>query len=572
MVLLVGVLMFVGRTVVISTLIACSLTACGGGGSSTESAGPTVTKAAEPVASEPAPATSTPEVPSTPVSTLAIKAQPQAVSVTAGGDAMFTVEANQTTGVTYQWSRNGKELAGETGVRLLLKGVTLDDSGAKFTVSVKATDATVKSAEAVLTVTAAAATAYPIMFATSVPGTGFGHQLNTFSNHSPLPGDAVAGGDLFIRYPDGTLRNLTKEAGWGVASGSIQGGAKAISVRQPSMHWDGKKALFSMMVGGATVRYANPARYWQIYEVSGLAKGEKVVITKVANQPEGYHNISPIYGTDDNILFISDAPLYGMKVTYPQLDEYEASATNTGVWKLNVSTGAVTQLQHAPSGVFDLFLDSFGRVLFTKWDHLQRDQEADLDRYSGANYGTIDFASETSTVTKAYPQRDSNGKLIADAKGVLYDQFPQPRIPEDPVRFENEMHSQFNQFTVWQVNEDGSNEETINHAGRHEFGGAFQPVMYTDDPNLSDQFVVNVANSLMRKTFRSDAGIFQVKEDVNRPGVYLGTYANEFHRQAAGRVVEFKLPPGMNPEDVVITDYTNATLDDDPEGNAAALP
>jgi hypothetical protein len=485
---------------------------------------------------------------------------------------MFTVAANLMTGVTYQWSRDGKDLAGQTSSTMTLKGVTAADSGAKFAVTVKSATASAKSSDAVLTVTTAAVASYPIMFVTSVPGTGFGYQLNTFSNHGSRPTDAIAGGDLFVRYPDGTLRNLTQEAGWGVASGGIQGGAKAISVRQPSMHWDGKKALFSMMVGGAAKQYDNPARKWQIYEVTGLGKGEAVSITKVANQPAAYNNISPIYGTDDNILFISDAPLYGMTNTYPQLDEYEAVPTNTGVWKLMVATGKVTQIEHAPSGAFDLFLDSFGRVLFTRWDHLQRDQEADLDRYNGGGYGSIDFASETSTTTKSYSQKDLNGKIIADAKGVLYDQFPQARTTQDPARYANEAVANFNQFFIWQVNEDGTFEETINHAGRNEFGGAYQPAIFNDDPNLSEAFNLPIANSAMRGTFRSDAGIFQLKEDVNRPGVYLGTYADEFARMSSGRIVEFKLPPGMNPEDMVMTDLTNASLDADPYGGAAPLP
>lgn len=78
-----------------------------------------------------------------------------------------------------------------------------------------------------------------------------------------------------------------------------------------------------------------------------------------------------------------------MKHTYPQLDEYESTPTNTGIWKLDVSTKKVSMIQHAPSGSFDLYVDSFGRILFTKWDHLKRDQQADADRYENGKYRAL---------------------------------------------------------------------------------------------------------------------------------------------------------------------------------------
>ena len=50
------------------------------------------------------------------------------------------------------------------------------------------------------------------------------------------------------------------------------------------------------------------------------------MITKVPNQPANYNNISPIYGTDDRIIFVSDRPRNGASHLYPQLDEYELTA------------------------------------------------------------------------------------------------------------------------------------------------------------------------------------------------------------------------------------------------------
>src|SRR4051812_25732893 len=68
-----------------------------------------------------------------------------------------------------------------------------------------------------------------IMFVTQVPvPNDFAVIHSNFSNHAPGVDSAPRGGDLMIRYPDGTLRNLTREAGFG-DEGEMQG-AQAIAV------------------------------------------------------------------------------------------------------------------------------------------------------------------------------------------------------------------------------------------------------------------------------------------------------------------------------------------------------
>ena len=96
----------------------------------------------------------------------------------------------------------------------------------------------------------------PILFVTQVPipgdfasiGSVFGNQLGDI--------DRVGrGGDLYIRYTDGTLRNLTQEAGYGTSG--LQG-ASSIAVRDPAVHWSGTKALFSMVIGAPPRRVTAP--------------------------------------------------------------------------------------------------------------------------------------------------------------------------------------------------------------------------------------------------------------------------------------------------------------------------
>ena len=192
---------------------------------------------------------------------------------------------------------------------------------------------------------------------------------------------APRGGDLMIRYPDGSIKNLTKVAGFG--STGIQQDSKAIAVREPAVHWSGTKALFSMVIGAPPAQFnISYTGNWQIYEITGLNLSDTPVITKVPNQPGAYNNISPTYGTDERIIFTSDPPRDGSAYLYPQRDEYESAPTITGIWNLDPVSGDLFLMSHDPSGSFTPFVDSFGRVIFSRWDHLQRDQQADTDAES----------------------------------------------------------------------------------------------------------------------------------------------------------------------------------------------
>src|SRR5207237_8717517 len=81
------------------------------------------------------------------------------------------------------------------------------------------------------------AVANPILFVTQVPiPDDYTAIASVFGNHKADLESAGRGGDLWIRYGDGTLRNLTALAGYGVAAGIETGGA--IGVRDPSVYWD----------------------------------------------------------------------------------------------------------------------------------------------------------------------------------------------------------------------------------------------------------------------------------------------------------------------------------------------
>jgi hypothetical protein len=381
----------------------------------------------------------------------------------------------------------------------------------------------------------------PILFCTQVPQPfGFATSLETFGNHQASTFSAPRGGDLYIRYTDGSLKNLTQTAGYGQTG---MQGATSIAVRDPSVHWSGTKALFSMVIGSVTVRYQVQTYTWKLYEITGLGKNETPVITLVPNQPVGYNNIQPIYGTDDRIIFTSDMPIGGAAHLYPQHDEYESSPTVSGIWRLDpkacTPASGLEMLTHSPSGDFTPSIDRAGRVIFTRWDHLQRDQQADADIMDNSGYGTFNYANETANAAKS--------SILPDVEV-----FPEPRPGRTDLlslpQWANTNPQNFNIFNPWMMNEDGTEMEILNHLGRHEMGN-YMTQNFTNDANLHD-FYTPISPTPIR-------AMFHIQESPVTPGLYYGIEAPEFGTHGSGMVVKVNAPPGMHPEQITFTYVTH---------------
>lgn len=384
---------------------------------------------------------------------------------------------------------------------------------------------------------------YPILFVTQVPVTGdFTTIGSTFGNHKADLSSVTRGGDLWIRYPDGTLKNLTQAAGYGMEGFQ---GDNAIAVRDPAVFWDGAKAIFSMVIGGASEQYEYEEYRWQLYEVTGLELNDTPVITKVPNQPTEYNNISPIYGTNGRILFTTDRPRNGAAHLYPQRDEYELAPIVSGLWSLDPLTGDLQLLNHAPSGDFTPMIDSFGRVVFTQWDHLQRDQQADADAGygtgqncdSGSYYGTFNYSDES-----------ADAEILNDRTEV----FPEPRAcREDLLAGTNLAGHNFNHFFPWTINEDGTESEVLNHLGRHELH-SYIPATFTNDPNIIEYY-----GQISRYNPNDIFNLFQIEEDPLNPGLYYGVDSPEFGTHAAGQVVSLEAPPSLDADHISVTYITD---------------
>jgi hypothetical protein len=362
------------------------------------------------------------------------------------------------------------------------------------------------------------ATPHPILFVTVFPiQNDFATVGSVFGNHGATPEDTGRGGDLWIRYPNGQLRNITREEGFGVA-GVDQSGPDAIAVRDVAVHWDATRAVFSLARG-------NPP-YWQLYEVAGPGLSSPqgdLAITKVANQPPDFNNLDATYASNGDLVFTSDRPRNGERHLYPQLDEYESHATVTGLWKLSPGSGQLVLLDHLPSGAFGPLVDQFGRIVFTRWDHMERDQQEGPDTFNWADESTstITFPS---TGTDVYPEHKS-----------------QP-LPGQNDHF-------FNHFFPWQINQDGTGEEVLNHLGRHELASYFQPRL-TTDPRIVEFFRLDRPTET---AIDADGGALHLAENPRAAGCFVATESREFGTHSGGRLLRWCAPPSMNPEDVVVS-------------------
>jgi hypothetical protein len=370
--------------------------------------------------------------------------------------------------------------------------------------------------------------ANPILFVTQVPIPGdFTSIGSVFGNHQAALDSCGRGGDLYIRYANGNVWNLTRAAGFGKWGTQATNG---IAVRQPSVHWSGNKAVFSMVIGAPRYQFDyNTTAYWQLYEITNFLDSNSVpVITKVAGQPTNYNNISPLYGSDDRIIFTSDRPRSGQRHLYPQLDEYEEAPTVTGLWSLQPASGDLFLVNHAPSGAFSPLIDSAGRVIFSRWDHLQRDQQADTDWENGTPvYGTFNWSDES-----------TNSVVTTNQTEV----FPEPRgVRTDLLAGTGLAGHTFNQFFPWMINQDGTGEETLNHVGRHELGGSYASAAYTNDPNIRDLYYFG--GNYNTNTIDN---FLMPSEDPRTNGVFYGIDAPEFGTHSGGQIISLTGATNLN--------------------------
>ncbi|MDB6064031.1 MAG: hypothetical protein JWR26_239 [Pedosphaera sp.] len=400
----------------------------------------------------------------------------------------------------------------------------------------------------------------PVVFVTQVPipreinGTvsnTFLSVVSLFGNQTSDTARAGRGGDLWLLYTNGTLLNLTRVGGYGVSGVQHTNG---IAVRDPHIHWNRDKVLFSMVVGAPQFQGDTNVFFWQLYEITNLnavLANPAVVpaIVKVQNQPANCNNVSPCYGTDGRIIFMSDRPFNGQWHLYPQREEYKSAPSVTGIYSLDPVANDLRVLEHTPSGAFNPFIDSFGRLIVTRWDHLVVDSNSTDDRLGRATNGSLNFSSEL-----------PNALILTNA----VEPFPEPRNFDTNALAQLGVNGNtFNQFFPWMLSEVGGNEELLNHVGRHELNKAI-PTSFR-----ADQDLVALTNSTAAA--RAAAGIesantnyfdnfLQIMEDPKHPGTYFGVDAPDFSSiggtHSAGQIITLTGALGLNPTGMVVAYIT----------------
>jgi len=396
----------------------------------------------------------------------------------------------------------------------------------------------------------------PIVFVTQPP---IARELNSsvsntflsvvtiFGNQQADTAHAGRGGDLWLMLTNQSLVNLTRSAGLGATG--IQHGV-GIDVRDPAIHWSGKKVLFSMVIGAPTGPTDTTQFNWQLYELLNL---DAVIantnttpnIVKVPNQPANCNNVTPCYATDGRIIFMSDRPYNGL---FTALDEYKGHPSISGTYSLDPATGDLKMLQHTPSGAFNPFIDSFGRLILTRWDHLSQDPLAADDRLGKGTNGAFNFLAETL------------GALTQSTN--IIETFPEPRSFDTNYTQQLGVNGvSFNFFFPWALDQDGGNEEVLNHVGRQELLTAATK-SFTADTNLVtfSNLTQRIASGVNSANTNSLGAFFQIAEDPRTHGLYWGVQANDISifggTHASGQILTLTGGPTVNPTNMVVTPVT----------------
>ena len=411
----------------------------------------------------------------------------------------------------------------------------------------------------------------PIVFVTQPP---IPHEINgsisntflsivtIFGNQQADTAHAARGGDLWLMTINGALVNLTRKAGFG--TNGIQHGV-GIDVRDPAIHWSGGKILFSMVVGAPTNSSDTTTYYWQLYELTNLdaviaaPASATPVIVKVPNQPTNCNNVTPCYATDGRILFMSDRSYNNQPWLYTALDEYKGQPTVSGIYSLDPVGNDLKMIEHTPSAAFNPFIDSFGRLILTRWDHLSQDPIAADDRIgitnlgSGSLNGSFNYLSETP------------GSLTQSSN--IIETFPEPRkFDTNYDKLLGVSGVDFNFFLPWALDQNGGNEEVINHVGRHELfvPAATSPLFqsFTGDTNLFSlsNLVQRTASGVISANTNNLNSLFQITEDPRTNGLYWGVQATDISpfggTHASGQIITLTGGPTVNPTNMVVSYIT----------------
>ena len=146
----------------------------------------------------------------------------------------------------------------------------------------------------------------------------------------------------------------------------------------------------------------------------------------------------------------------------------------------------------------------------------------------------------------------------------LLETFTEPRKFDTVYRTAlNVSGVDFNSFFPWQMDQDGGDEEFLNHAGRHELNTTmFQS--FIGDTNLVTftNVAQRAASGVLAANSNSIGSFFQIVEDPRTNGLYFGVNCSDISpfggTHTAGQIVTLTGGTNANPTNMVITLITHS--------------
>ena len=369
--------------------------------------------------------------------------------------------------------------------------------------------------------------------------------------------DAGAAATSTSSTPTARCKNLTQLAGYGVAAGFQ--GATAIAVREPAVHWNGTKAIFSMVIGAPT----------QQYQVGHLLlaalRGHRPRRRPTAGRSPRCRISRGRQQRQPGSTLPTADPLHLRPPARRRARTSIPSSTSTRRRRRSRVCGASIPrpvpcelLDHAPSGDFKPTVDSFGRVIFTRWDHLQRDQQADADalRHRAAirdlrHLQLVERGAgarcRSATATRCSPSRAPCAPTCCcrTRRGTV-----QPLLPLD----------------------DEPGRQRARDAQPHRPPRARRATS-TARSTTTEPRRVHLRRQRLRPLQRAlaDQSAADPREP-HRAGRYYGIDAPEFYTHAAGQVLSLPGEPSRHPDDMPITEVTHASTASFTEPNEVPDP
>jgi len=206
-----------------------------------------------------------------------ITQQPQAVTVTNGQPASFSVAASGTQPIAYQWQRNGAPIPGATSTTYAIAATTLADSGATFRAVASNVAGSATSNSATLTVSAAA----PVLTVTQQPAS---LTVAAGAQASFTVAATCSSGTLAIRWQrssgGGAFADIAGATAATYAFAAAQGDSGAQF--RAALDCSGQAATTS---NAATLTVTAPASVTlSLYPLNGLRDQARVLGTTVADQ------------------------------------------------------------------------------------------------------------------------------------------------------------------------------------------------------------------------------------------------------------------------------------------------